>query len=59
MLVLPTRHASRCDKLKAYLFGGEPLPPELVGVVQNAASLAGCLLQVAADGCHHLQPAKP
>jgi hypothetical protein len=30
------RHASKCGKLKAYLFGGEPLPPELVGVVQNA-----------------------
>ncbi|KAI3432787.1 hypothetical protein D9Q98_010372 [Chlorella vulgaris] len=35
-----TRHASKCGKLKAYLFGGEPLPPELVGVVQNATPQA-------------------
>ena len=41
------RHASRCGKLKAYLFGGEPLPAELVGVVQAAVSGwagAECLL---------------
>lgn len=31
-----SRHAGRCDKLKAYLFGGEPLPPELIPLVQRA-----------------------
>ena len=33
-----TRHAARCTKLKAYLFGGEPLQPELVTLVEGAVS---------------------